>query len=1351
MKGQTNLFSFFAKKPESVGGVNSAPNTAQKAYAPPKAAEGAKLGEKRPADATAATSCGKRERSSLKISASEAIVQTPVAPSAKKMDTKKEGLDVEEPSAKKAVIEEDGDDDDSDEEPVVMRRRGATTSKPVARKSTKAPQKSTGSDEEEEWDGEDSLSGGDKSDDDDFSADSGSDEEEEEDDDDDAMSEESEDEAPVRKRRAPSAAKASRTKKAPRPNVASEHTPVNTGSSKTSASLSLGSGVVHSRTVSLDLDGDAKPGKPADMESLYLCDRMLSEPMQQSDKQSKAVSDDHIVRSLPTGVWGQGCHEHDLLDWLSESVRQDAKMRKSSHPDYDPRTLFVPPDFMNSQTPAMKQWWKFKSRNLDTILFFKVGKFYELYNMDADVGMSELDLVYMKGKRAHSGFPEVSYGKYAGMLVDRGYRVARVEQTETPDQLKERKKRTVGKAPQVVERELCSIMTKGTRTYCHLDDLTTLLEHEKAGSDTAGGSGSVLMCIKEMVTGDTSVTAAATEYGVCVVDAVIGTVTLAQFQDDGQRSRLRTMIARFCPTEIMLEHNRVVGGGDASAEREVHHSPETLGAVQLMAPRAVLDFLRGDEMPSAEQTIDKVSKGDYYPGGAASKDHWPAVMQAVVAGAADGSSGLVLSALGGAMWQLRRSLIDHDILSMGKIVGYVPPDDATDSAVQAMLRARAKTVVEDEAEADAFMVLDAVSLANLEVLKTAFDGGEKGSLWGFINRCKTPFGRRLLRAWLCKPLYSATAIARRAEAVRGLNMEMPDVSGEVRGVLRGCPDLERLLERVHANGSHKRSAGGNHPDSRAILFEMSTYNGRKIKDFAAVIGGFERVLAAGRKLQTGVTDAVVSQTLRNTSERWPVKEMGDLLSFFRSVFDEKQAAREGKVTPRPGVDAEYDQACADVKRAQEGLERHLKDMINETGLKSLKYFHAQKDRYQIEVHIDQCKRVPSAWSLKSSKKTHRRYYTPVILAFLADMADAEAREKAANTDTLRKLFEKFDGSRKVWTQALACTAQLDALLALADVSSAPGYTWPTVLDPKVHPKPVLEIVQGRHPMLEFSLESKGGEYIPNSVTLGGQDLGAARLMLLSGPNMGGKSTLLRQTCLISIMAQLGCAVPAESCLLTPIDRIFTRVGASDRILAGQSTFFVELAETAIILTAATQHSLCILDELGRGTATHDGTAIAHAVVAKLVQDTRCRTLFATHYHSLADDWGFDPRVELGHMSCLVSGADEAAESTSVDQEVEREVTFLYSLARGSSPKSYGVNVAKLAALPASVVATAVQRSRDFEASLSARTSGVNAKARTMRHLFDCLVSLVASGMDEDELSLAAKGLWEVARAQQLAE
>lgn len=229
--------------------------------------------------------------------------------------------------------------------------------------------------------------------------------------------------------------------------------------------------------------------------------------------------------------------------------------------------------------------------------------------------------------------------------------------------------------------------------------------------------------------------------------------------------------------------------------------------------------------------------------------------------------------------------------------------------------------------------------------------------------------------------------------------------------------------------------------------------------------------------------------------------------------------------------------------------------------------------------------------------------------------------------------------------------------------------------------------------------------------------------------MGGKSTLLRQTCLIAILAQIGCFVPAEECILTPFDRIFTRLGASDRILQGQSTFFVELAETAAALRGATRRSLCIFDELGRGTSTFDGTAIASATVKHLVEKNRCLALFATHYHSLLEDWKGQKAVRLGHMECFVE--DERSENEDGDDKNRDNITFLYTLGEGSCPKSFGINVARLAGLPSDVLRKARNVSSSFEESLKQDNSDMKMSGSALLSLKTRLVdALNENNFDE---------------------
>jgi len=290
----------------------------------------------------------------------------------------------------------------------------------------------------------------------------------------------------------------------------------------------------------------------------------------------------------------------------------------------------------------------------------------------------------------------------------------------------------------------------------------------------------------------------------------------------------------------------------------------------------------------------------------------------------------------------------------------------------------------------------------------------------------------------------------------------------------------------------------------------------------------------------------------------------------------------------------------------------------------------------------------------------------------------EAREtKNAIMKGLKgRLYTKFDENYKDWLKAVKIIAELDCLCSLSKSSSAIG-------SPSCRPEfveeeqSVLELEGLRHPCVIPGIAS---DFIPNDTVLGGE---SPNLILLTGPNMGGKSTLLRQTCVAVIMAQLGCYVPAEKCRLTPFDRIFTRIGANDNILAGQSTFMVELSETSKILAEATERSMVILDELGRGTSTFDGYAIAYSVLHELSTRIGCLGLFSTHYGTLTSEFERDPNVALKHMACQVD-------------QVNREVTFLYKLVEGVCEKSYGMNVAHMAGVPRSIVERAESMANAFE-------------------------------------------------------
>ncbi|XP_039769049.1 DNA mismatch repair protein Msh6 isoform X2 [Ornithorhynchus anatinus] len=871
---------------------------------------------------------------------------------------------------------------------------------------------------------------------------------------------------------------------------------------------------------------------------------------------------------------------HETLPWLQEGRRRDACRRRPEDPAYDATTVHVPEDFLNTCTPGMRRWWQLKAENFDLVIFYKVGKFYELYHMDAVTGVAELGLVFMKGGWAHSGFPEISFGRYSDVLVQKGYKVARVEQTETPEMMEARCRRAghVSKFDRVVRREICRVITKGTQTYSVLDGSPSeshnrylLSVREKEGAAEAAGGGSPRA------------------FGVCFVDTSVGRFHVGQFADDRHCSRFRTLVAHHAPVQVLFER------GNLSAEsRHVLQGSLASALQEGLAP--------GSQFWDAARTLKTLQEEGYFEGAPL-----PPALRAMTAetdslGLTPAESGeLALSALGGCVFYLKKCLIDQELLSMADFEAFVPVDRAAGPAAAEGVRP------------DRRVVLDAVTLSNLEVLRNGTDGSAEGSLLQRLDSCRTPFGRRLLKRWLCAPLCHPASIEDRLAAVADL-AAVPDRAAEAGELLRKLPDLERLLSKIHSIGSPLKSQS--HPDSRAVMYEETTYSKKKIVDFLSALEGFRVAgeaagalgAAAGGFRSETLRRAVTVRTADPPGGRFP--DLTAELKRWDAAFDHQKARRTGVITPKEGFDPDYDRARDAIRAAEDGLNDYLEEQRRALGCKALVYWGGGKNRYQLEVPESLAARdLPGDYELKSTKKGVRRYWTKAIERRLAELAGAEERRDAALKDCMRRLFYNFDLNHRDWRAAVECCAVLDVLLCLANYSRGGDGPMcrPVILPHRDDAPPVLELRGSRHPCVSKTFF--GDDFIPNDIVIGceeeaGAGGGEALCVLVTGPNMGGKSTLMRQAGLLVILAQLGCYVPAESCRLTPVDRVFTRLGASDRIMSGESTFFVELSETASILQHATSHSLVLVDELGRGTATFDGTAIAHAVVRELSENIR---------------------------------------------------------------------------------------------------------------------------------------------------
>ncbi len=554
---------------------------------------------------------------------------------------------------------------------------------------------------------------------------------------------------------------------------------------------------------------------------------------------------------------------------------------------------------------------------------------------------------------------------------------------------------------------------------------------------------------------------------------------------------------------------------------------------------------------------------------------------------------------------------------------------------------------------ESVLVIDESARVNLEIERTLMGGKRKGSLLGLLDRCATALGGRRLAEWLRYPLLDLELISARLDAVAELTASAVLRERLAEG-LRPVADLERLLSRLTLGQ-------GNARDLLALAATLSALPG-----LAEVLGG-----TGARLLQEA------GQGLRG------LEDLAAVLS--RAVADEPPATlTEGKMIRR-GWSEDLDRLVAIAEDGKGFIARLEAAERERTGIASLKVRYNKVFGYFIEVTKANLHLVPADYQRRQTTVGGERFITPALKEFEEQVLTAEERRFVIEEKIFEELRAQVVNASGRLRTAASAVAGSDALLSLGRVAAERGYT-----RPEVDGSEGLEIEGGRHPVVEALLPPDSGGFVPNDlrVTSSAEWEKTARhtdppgqILIITGPNMAGKSTSMRQTALIALLAQVGSFVPAQRARVGLVDRIFTRVGASDDLARGRSTFMVEMTETAAILHNATRRSLVILDEIGRGTSTFDGVSIAWAVAEHLHDRVGCKTLFATHYHELVDLARERPRVK--NLTVAV-------------REVGDRIVFLRKLVNGGASRSYGIEVAKLAGLPAEVLVRAREILKNLE-------------------------------------------------------
>lgn len=834
-------------------------------------------------------------------------------------------------------------------------------------------------------------------------------------------------------------------------------------------------------------------------------------------------------------------------------------------------------------TPAMCQYYEAKQAYPDTLIFFRMGDFYESFGEDAKTIAKELEITLTARGKDRSGermplagIPYHAIDTYLPRLINKGYKVAICEQLEDPK-----------KAKGIVKRGVVRVVTPGTAIDSSMfSDASNNYLMAVAGQET-GKSGKNVE--KE------------TEIGVSFLDISTGEFLTTQFRDSESFEKLLSELARMRPSECILPPS-------------LYGNPDLVDRLQ--AQTIVQEF--APDISGAKEAGERL------------KTHFRVA---------------TLEGMG-------CEKLDFAVYSAWAALEYAQTTQMRELTHINTLRTYSNSE---------FMILDSVTLRNLEIVKNVRDEGDENSLYRILNSTKTPMGSRTLKKWLLKPLLSVEKINLRLDAVEEL-AEKTLLRYDFRNWLSEIRDIERLVGRV-------------------------VYGNSNARDLVALKKSLEALPPVRDSLLDNVASELLKEIAIGLSSFSELENLAEMID--RAIVDEPPVSvREGGMI-KSGYSAELDELKDIASNSRQWIANFQQKERERSGIKSLKVGYNKVFGYYIEVTNANSNQVPDDYIRKQTMANAERFFTPELKEKESLILTANEKAIALEYEIFTEIVHTLSAHSRELQETAERIGVLDVLADLAEVAENNNYIRPQLTDDCK-----ILIRDGRHPVVENTVH---GGFVPNDTEM---DCKENQFLLVTGPNMAGKSTYMRQIALIAIMAQVGSFVPASYASIGIIDQVFTRIGAFDDLASGQSTFMVEMVELANILNNASPKSLVLLDEIGRGTSTYDGYSIAKAVVEFLHNRGKAgvRALFATHYHQLTALEEKLKRVKNYHIAVKEEG---------------HELVFLRKIVPGATDRSYGIQVARLAGVPEKVIQRASEILKELEKEnvLEEAEDGNNGKKR----------------------------------------